>query len=168
MPVAVAARAVDAVAVADGNRVGADVRDAVRRLTLRELERRGLEIGRALRAPALVTLMGDLGAGKTTLVQAICRGLGVSEPVTSPTFALIHEYAAPSARVVHCDLYRLDTSAQVETLGLDDVFSDANAIVLIEWPERAGMLLPTPTLRLMLAHVPDNATVRDCSEVWAA
>ncbi len=148
--------------------MAAEVRQSIQRLTLRELEARGLAIGRELRAPALVTLMGELGAGKTTLVQAICRGLGVTEPVTSPTFALIHEYVAPRVRVVHCDLYRLETERDVASLGLDDVLADPHAIVLVEWPERAGQLLPDPTLRVMLAHVPDNDVARDCSEVWSA
>jgi tRNA threonylcarbamoyladenosine biosynthesis protein TsaE len=143
-------------------------RESIQRLTLRELETRGAAIGRKLRAPALVTLMGDLGAGKTTLVQAICRGLGVTEPVTSPTFALIHEYAAPTARIVHCDLYRLRTDAEVSSLGLDDALGDPATITLVEWPERAGQLLPVPSLMLMLAHVPGNAGVRDCSEVWSS
>ena len=146
------------------DRLAIDVEHAGRR----ELDARGVAIGRALRAPALVTLMGDLGAGKTTLVQAICRGLGVTESVTSPTFALIHEYKAPAARVVHCDLYRLQTDADVASLGLDDSLGDTTAIVLIEWPERAGALLPVPTLALMLAHIPGNPAMRDCSEVWSA
>ena len=144
-----------------------DPRESIHRLTLAELEARGAAIGRALRAPALVTLMGDLGAGKTTLVQAICRGLGVSEPVTSPTFALIHEYRAPAARVVHCDLYRLQTEAEVAALGLDDMLADPNAIVLVEWPERGGVLFAVPTLTVMLTHVPGNDAVRLVSEVWS-
>ncbi len=157
-----------AVGAVAGNRVAADVGSSIQRLTLRELDARGVAIGRALRAPALVTLMGDLGAGKTTLAQAICRGLGVTESVTSPTFALIHEYKAPAARVVHCDLYRLQTDADVASLGLDDSLGDTTAIVLVEWPERAGALLPVPTLALMLAHIPGNPAMRDCSEVWSA
>ena len=146
----------------------AEPRESIQRLTLAELESRGVAIGRTLRAPALVTLMGELGAGKTTLVQAICRGLGVSESVTSPTFALIHEYSAPSARIVHCDLYRLQTDADVASLGLDDMLGDPTAIVLVEWPERAGALLGHATLTLMLAHVPGNDRVRLVSEVWTA
>ena len=144
-----------------------DARESIHRLTLAELEARGAAIGRALRAPALVTLMGDLGAGKTTLVQAICGGLGLSEPVTSPTFALIHEYRAPAARVVHCDLYRLQTEAEVAALGLDDMLADPNAIVLVEWPERGGALFAEPTLTVMLTHVPANDAVRLVSEVWS-
>ncbi|MES3032757.1 MAG: tRNA (adenosine(37)-N6)-threonylcarbamoyltransferase complex ATPase subunit type 1 TsaE [Gemmatimonadota bacterium] len=138
------------------------------RLTLDALAARGEAIGTTLTSPALVTLTGDLGAGKTTLVQAICRGLGVSDPVTSPTFALIHEYAGARARVVHCDLYRLGTPRDVASLGLDELLAEPDVIVLVEWPERAGALLDAPTLAITLAHVTDDAAVRDCAEVWAA
>lgn len=135
-------------------------------LSLDALTTHGAEIARALRAPALVTLTGDLGAGKTTLAQAICKELGVTEPVTSPTFALIHEYAAPAARVVHCDLYRLNSPADVALLGLDDMLADPSVILLVEWPDRAGAVLPEPTLAITLSHVPDDAVVRLCAESW--
>ena len=117
-------------------------------------------------APALVTLTGELGAGKTTMTQAICRGLGVTEPVTSPTFALIHEYAAFAVRVVHCDLYRLDSARAVASLGLDDMFADSSAIVLVEWPERAGAMLPIASLALTLEHIAAQPDARRCTEVW--
>ena len=126
----------------------------------------GALIAQALQAPAVVTLSGDLGAGKTTLVQAICKALGVNEAVTSPTFALIHEYGATSARVVHCDLYRLDSPADVATLGLDDMLADPSVILLVEWPDRAGALLPVPTLAITLSHVPGDPAVRLCVETW--
>jgi tRNA threonylcarbamoyladenosine biosynthesis protein TsaE len=153
-------------AVGDRN-VGVDARALSARMTEHQLHAHGIAIGRRLVAPALVTLTGDLGAGKTTLVQAICRGLGVTEPVTSPTFALIHEYASPSARVVHCDLYRLESLRDVESLGLDDCFADPCAIVLIEWPERAGAMLPAATVAITLSHVEHDEQTRRCAEVWA-
>ena len=85
-------------------------------------------------------LIGNLGAGKTTLAKGIVKGLGAAEPdeVSSPTFTLIHEY---SPSVYHIDLYRLDTPAQVATLGLDEIF-DRRAVVLIEWGERFPELMP--------------------------
>lgn len=154
------------VEVARGSSVAADRRTSTCLLTLHELEAHGTALGRSLAAPALVTLAGDLGAGKTTLVQAICRGLGVTEPVTSPTFALVHEYSAPSGSVVHSDLYRIESPADVMALGLDDSLADPSTIVLIEWPERAGTLLPPPTVAITLAHVPGEPDVRRCDEVW--
>ncbi len=122
-------------------------------MTEPELRAWGESFGRAATAPLIVTLKGDLGAGKTTLVQAICRGYGVTQPVTSPTFALVHEYASPSTPVYHLDLYRLRSQAELEGLGWDDLVS-ANALVLIEWPERAGSLLPSGHVPIALEHLP--------------
>ena len=77
-------------------------------MTAAELRDWGRRFGRSTHPPLVVTLSGELGAGKTTLVQAICEGYGVSGEVTSPTFALVHEYEAPRSTVYHLDLYRLD------------------------------------------------------------
>jgi tRNA threonylcarbamoyladenosine biosynthesis protein TsaE len=119
----------------------------------------GVAFGACLVPPCVVTLAGDLGAGKTSLVQAICRGYGVEEPVTSPTFALVHEYAAPRSRVYHLDLYRLDGPHQLATIGWDDVLA-ANAVVLLEWPERAGGEVPPTATALQLDHVDGTPDVR--------
>jgi tRNA threonylcarbamoyladenosine biosynthesis protein TsaE len=110
-----------------------------------ELRAWGRELGRASAPPLLITLTGDLGAGKTTLAQAICDGYGVSEPVTSPTYALVHRYAAPQSPVYHVDLYRLDDPSQLTNIGWDDILSDY-ALVIVEWPERAGTRLPADHL----------------------
>ena len=127
------------------------------RITLGEAEMRawGERFGAAVHAPLVVTLAGDLGAGKTTLVQAICRGYGVTEPVTSPTFALVHEYAAPRSPVYHLDLYRLKGPQDLEELGWFDIVG-AHALVLIEWPERAGDLVPAAHVPIALEHLPGD------------
>ena len=117
-----------------------------------ELVKWGEAFGRAARAPLLVTIRGDLGAGKTTLAQAICRGLGVRDEVTSPTYALVHQYAG-RAPVYHLDLYRLSGPADLTNIGWDDIMS-AGAVVLVEWPERAGAALPADHIPLALEHVP--------------
>jgi len=90
----------------------------------------------------VVLLIGNLGAGKTTLAKGIVRGRGAAErdDVSSPTFTLIHEYG-PSGSVYHIDLYRLDEARQVATLGLEEIF-DRGTLVLIEWGERFPQLLP--------------------------
>src|SRR3954466_8274762 len=106
-----------------------------------ELTEWGFRFGRVASAPLLVTISGELGAGKTTLVQAICRGYGVTEDVTSPTFALVHRYAAPRSPVYHLDLYRLKSPDELPNIGWDDLFGD-QALVLIEWPERAAREIP--------------------------
>ena len=128
-------------------------------LTLDELVAWGERFGHAARAPLVVTLAGDLGAGKTTLAQAICRGYGVTERVTSPTYALVHEYAAPRGPVHHLDLYRLDDPRALDTIGWDEIVSGA-ALVLVEWPERAGDRLPEAHVPLDLAHLADDPARR--------
>lgn len=119
----------------------------------------GRAYGAALRAPAVVTLSGDLGAGKTTLAQAICAGYGVTEPVTSPTFALVHEYAAPAGPVLHLDLYRLEDDRALDSIGFDELLA-RDAVVLVEWPERAAHRLPATARRVALAHATDPAERR--------
>lgn len=104
----------------------------------------GRELARILPARGVVSLVGDLGAGKTTLVKGIASGCGAAgqEEVSSPTFTLIHEYGDP-VRVYHVDLYRLDSAAQAAAIGLDELF-DSTALVLIEWGDRFPELLPEP------------------------
>ena len=101
----------------------------------------GERLAAELPRKGVVLLIGNLGAGKTTLAKGIVKGLGAAHPddVASPTFTLIHEYGG--GRVYHVDLYRLDEPRQVATLGLDDLF-DRDALVLIEWGERFPQLLP--------------------------
>ena len=129
----------------------------VRRVDEAALARFGDEFARTLRPPpaVVVAIAGDLGAGKTTLVRAIARGLGVTEPVTSPTFALVHRYAGSATTIYHVDAYRLRRAADAADLGLDDMLGEADAVVLIEWPERLGEALPPPTHRITLAHDDD-------------
>jgi tRNA threonylcarbamoyladenosine biosynthesis protein TsaE len=115
-------------------------------------------LGRAL-SPELhgaVLLIGNLGAGKTTLTKGIVEGRGVAtaDAVSSPTFTLIHQYGA-SDPVFHVDLYRLDEARQVRSLGLDDLFS-GGALVLLEWAERFPQLLPEERTEIRLRAVSDD------------
>jgi len=104
-----------------------------------------VELGRRLASElppgGVVLLIGNLGAGKTTLAKGIVSGLGVAEPdeVSSPTFTLIHEYG--EGRAYHIDLYRLEEARELESLGLEDLF-DSEAMVLIEWGERFPRQMP--------------------------
>ncbi len=124
-------------------------------LTEAELVGWGERFGRSAHAPLVVTLNGDLGAGKTTLAQAICRGYGVAEPVTSPTYALVHEYAAPRGPVYHLDLYRLASPAELDALGWDDLVA-AHSLVLVDWATRAGDRLPAGHVPIDLEHLPGD------------
>lgn len=124
-------------------------------MTEGELRDWGHRFGRATHSPLVVTISGELGAGKTTLVQAICEGYGVTSEVTSPTFALVHEYSASRSSVQHLDLYRLERPDELDALGWDEIVFGQD-VVLIEWPERAGDRLPAGHVTLSLQHLPDD------------
>jgi len=123
-------------------------------LTLPELLAHGETLGRSLPPQAIITFEGDLGAGKTTLAQAIARGLGVTVPATSPTYALVHHYQGKRGPVFHVDCYRLRSPDEAADLDWEGLMRDGDAL-LIEWPERAGAWLPDPTKRFRLRHVAD-------------
>jgi tRNA threonylcarbamoyladenosine biosynthesis protein TsaE len=96
-----------------------------------------------LRAPKLVVLRGDLGAGKTTLVKGIAAALGVAraDEVQSPTFTLVHEYRGRTMTLFHLDLYRLESDTQLEALGIWEMLEAPDALVLAEWGERFPALV---------------------------
>lgn len=121
----------------------------------------GRALGAVLPRPVVITLEGDLGAGKTTLVRAICVGIGVAaiEAVTSPTFSIVQQYDAPGGPIVHADLYRLRSDAELEMLGWDELVEHAR-VLLVEWPDRAVNTLPRDTIHVVLGHDPENANRR--------
>ena len=104
----------------------------------------------------MVHLEGDLGAGKTTMVRAIARGLGVEEPASSPTYALVHRYAGRRGPVFHLDCFRLQRPDESADLDWEGLAADGDAL-LIEWPEHAAGWAPPPTLRFRLSHLADPA-----------
>lgn len=129
------------------------------KLSETELRAWGEELGRAATPPLLITLTGELGVGKTTLAQSICRGYGVTEEVTSPTYALVHQYSAPKTAVFHVDLYRIESLDQLTNIGWDEIVA-ARALILVEWPERAGMRLPDDHLPIDLDYMPGDPARR--------
>ena len=122
------------------------------KLTESELRAWGEELGRGATPPLLITLTGELGVGKTTLAQSICRGYGVVEEVTSPTYALVHQYSAPKSPVFHIDLYRIESPDQLTNLGWDEIVS-SRCLILVEWPERADTRLPEDHLPIDLDYM---------------
>ncbi len=105
----------------------------------------GRELAAGLRGGDVVLLSGDLGAGKTELTKGIAAGLGVTDLVQSPTFALVDEHPAaalgPEARLIHLDLYRLEP-AELDGIGWDDLMASDDDVVVVEWAERAAGRLP--------------------------
>jgi tRNA threonylcarbamoyladenosine biosynthesis protein TsaE len=114
-----------------------------------DTRRLGRAVSEALRPGDVVALSGDLGAGKTAFVQGAAAGLGVTEPVVSPTFTLVREYDGP-VRVVHVDVYRLDRVNDVVDLGFDE-FLDGSAVVFVEWGDVIQGLLPESWLAVDLS-----------------
>jgi tRNA threonylcarbamoyladenosine biosynthesis protein TsaE len=116
----------------------------------------GREIAKLLPRQAIVLLIGDLGAGKTTLTKGIVEGRGAApaDEVSSPTFTLIHEYGEPVS-VYHADLYRLENAEQARRLGLEELF-DRPALVLVEWGERFPELFPEDRFEIRLSHAGED------------
>ena len=114
----------------------------------------GEAFGRRLSSGSIVTLAGPLGAGKTTLVQAIAAGLGVTISPTSPTYTYVHKYEGARGSVYHLDCYRLKHPDEAADLDWEAILTEADA-TLIEWPEKAGDWVPRPTTRITLAHTDD-------------
>jgi tRNA threonylcarbamoyladenosine biosynthesis protein TsaE len=116
----------------------------------------GEEIARTLPRPAVVLLIGDLGAGKTTLAKGIVKGLGAAAPedVSSPTYTLIHEFGEKD-KVYHIDLYRLEHESEVRALGLDDLLA-SDAILLVEWGERFPAQWPPDRIEIRLAWTSED------------
>ena len=119
----------------------------------------GRELARQMRPPLLALLVGNLGMGKTTLAKGIVSGLGAAaeEEITSPSFTLIHEYARGKVTVFHVDLYRLESPREIGTLGLEDLFDEAEpAVVRVEWGEKLREVLPGPRWEIHLADLGED------------
>lgn len=101
----------------------------------------GAEISTGLHAGGTLALVGDLGAGKTHFSKGVVAGLGSSNPVTSPTFTLVHEYSGGRLPVFHFDFYRLESADELLNIGWDD-YLDAGGIVIVEWADKFPNLLP--------------------------
>ena len=125
-----------------------------RSLSQDELAAEGEALGRELAPGELVTFEGELGAGKTTFIKAVARGLGVTGTANSPTYALVHRYRGARGPVFHLDCFRLRAPDEAADLDWEGIMSEGDAI-LVEWPERAGAWIPTPSRRFRLVHLPD-------------
>jgi len=110
------------------------------------------QLARAIHVPLNLSFRGDLGAGKSTLIRALLRALGVIGPIKSPTFSLVESYPLSDTKWAHhFDLYRIDDESELDLMGFREYFS-FNALCCIEWPERAGARLPVMDADFFLQH----------------
>ena len=105
-----------------------------------------------------IALNGDLGAGKTVFTRGFARGLGITEPVSSPTFAIVQEYPLePNGWLYHLDLYRIEDYRAALAFGIEEFIESNDAYTLIEWPERIAELLPDKTISVTIEHIDENS-----------
>ena len=130
-----------------------------------QTQRVGARLGELLQPGDVLLLEGDLGAGKTVLAQGIAQGLGIDDPVTSPTFTLIHEYEG-RLPLYHVDLYRLAGAGDAAAIGLEE-YIYGEGVTVIEWPDRAGRLLPADHLSIALRSIADTKRALRFSPIGA-
>ena len=126
-----------------------------RTATADEMITAGIQFAKSLREGDLVALSGELGAGKTHFSKGLVAGLGCDDDVTSPTFALVQEYLSGPVPVFHFDFYRIDSAAELISLGWDD-YLEERGIVIAEWAEKFPELLPPTTTRIRLQREDDG------------
>jgi tRNA threonylcarbamoyladenosine biosynthesis protein TsaE len=117
--------------------------------------RLGKKIGSLAWPGMIILLEGDLGTGKTVLTRGLARGLGIEEPITSPTYTLIHQYQG-RLPLYHFDIYRLNDAEEMYDLGYEDFFY-GQGVTVVEWPERIEYLRPHEYLGISIEKVPDNS-----------
>ncbi|MBF2052635.1 MAG: tRNA (adenosine(37)-N6)-threonylcarbamoyltransferase complex ATPase subunit type 1 TsaE [Candidatus Sericytochromatia bacterium] len=122
---------------------------------LRATHQLGRALGQAIQLPAQIALDGDLGSGKTSLSQGIAQGLGITEHVSSPTFALIHAYPFSAGQLLHLDLYRLETQESLWDLDLEFQLQQCPTLLLVEWQSKFSEAWFLPArLQIVLEHSP--------------
>ncbi len=123
---------------------------------LAKIDEAATEFLKVVKGPAVVAFHGEMGAGKTTFISALCRGLQVTDAVSSPTYALIHQYKTlEEKRVYHLDLYRLKDEEEALMAGVEECFYSGNWC-LVEWPEKAPGLLPQDAIHCYLSVTANN------------
>lgn len=105
---------------------------------------------------SVIALHGNLGTGKTVFARGFARGLGITEPVSSPTYTIIQEYPIVNGYLYHMDLYRINDSAGALGFGIDEFLNDPTSYALLEWPERIADILPSNTIHLQLTRINED------------
>jgi tRNA threonylcarbamoyladenosine biosynthesis protein TsaE len=122
---------------------------------MRELGQRLANALSDIRGPVVVTLGGELGAGKTTLARGLLQGLGIQGPVRSPTYTLIEPYESANRSIYHLDLYRVADPSEVEELGVRDLLQ-GDVLLLIEWAEKGASAVPAADLHVQISYEPGD------------
>lgn len=131
---------------------------SLRTTSAEETRALGVRLGSALRPGDVLTLAGPFGAGKTTFVQGLAAGMGLPDPVTSPSFALVDEHPGPLP-LYHLDLYRLRSAEEAFELGIEEL-AERGGVLAVEWPEVADEVLPPDRLAIELEPAGDDRVVR--------
>ncbi|MBO7328582.1 MAG: tRNA (adenosine(37)-N6)-threonylcarbamoyltransferase complex ATPase subunit type 1 TsaE [Lentisphaeria bacterium] len=122
-----------------------------------ETENFAFELAKTLSPGVVLTLEGDLGAGKTVFARGFARGLGVKEAVSSPTYTIAQEYALEgNKRLYHLDLYRISSAEAGLAFGVDEFFNDPKAYALVEWPGQIGDVIPDDALKIFIRHLDES------------
>ena len=124
----------------------------------------GKKIAVGFRGGEVLALSGNLGAGKTTLIKGIAKGLGIKKPVTSPTFIIMNLYKLKTKnqklkQLVHIDCYRLHSAKDILGIGAEEYFGRPDTVVVIEWPERIKKILPKKTIRIRISTAGEKKRV---------
>ena len=123
--------------------------------TINQIQETAKAVVTAMQSGQLFAFYGQMGAGKTTLIKAICKELGVQDEVNSPTFAIVNEYEGTKSPIYHFDFYRINRPEEALDFGLYDYFDSGN-ICLMEWPECIEPLLPDDTIKIYITVIDDN------------
>ena len=123
-----------------------------------ETEELGARLGRQLRPGAVIAFYGDLGAGKTAFTRGLARGLGIEDPITSPTYTIVNEYPG-KIPLFHFDMYRLTSSEDLFDIGWEDYLT-RGGVIAVEWSERAADALPPDTLWVTISRLEEDENGR--------
>lgn len=120
----------------------------------------GINLASFLNGGDTIILTGDLGGGKTTFISGIAHGLGIDQPVSSPSFTLVNEYSSAGKSLIHADLYRLNSAEDIMGIGLEDYIYSQDNIVCIEWGNKMGAYLPPEYLGIHFGYMMDSESKR--------
>ena len=124
-------------------------------LSEEQLKEYGTEFAEKLKRGDVIALIGDLGAGKTTLSKAIAKGLGIEEHITSPTFTLINEYYSGRLPLYHFDVYRIDDISEMDELGYEEYFF-GDGVCIVEWADKVEEIIPEDAIKINIKHIEDQ------------